>query len=82
MNYGAFLVFVLVLYEKLPVFHYKCGRIGHREANCPFIGSRSCPGAHVPSGLVDSEQVQEEPVMIIDEVNKGQEGLSGNNPGF
>lgn len=77
----GFSVFVLVLYEKLLVFCYRCGRIGHGEGNCSFVGSQSRPGSHVPFGLVDSEQVQEEPEMMIDEVDKGQEGSSDDHTG-
>ncbi|XP_039115502.1 uncharacterized protein LOC120250779 [Dioscorea cayenensis subsp. rotundata] len=36
VNYGDHSVFVLILYEKLPVFCYRCGRIGHGEAHCSF----------------------------------------------
>lgn len=48
VNYGGYSVFVLVLYEKLPIFCYRCGRVGHGKANCSFTGSHLRPGSHVP----------------------------------
>lgn len=32
VNYGDHSIFVLVLYEKLPVFCYRCGKLGHGES--------------------------------------------------
>lgn len=40
IKYGENLVFILVLYEKLPVFCFKCGRVGHGESTCTFACSR------------------------------------------
>lgn len=40
VNYGNHSVFVLILYEKLPVFYYSCSGIGHGEAHCSFSSNR------------------------------------------
>lgn len=40
VQYGNNYVFILALYEKLPVFCYKCGRVRHGEASCSFTSSR------------------------------------------
>lgn len=37
---GTKFVFITALYEKLLVFCYKYGRVGHRETNCTFFNSR------------------------------------------
>lgn len=76
VNYGGYSVFVLVLYERIPVFCYKCGRIGHGEANCSFVSSHQLSSSSVPSGQFDPEPVHMEPEMLIDEVDKGREGSS------
>ncbi|CAL1387777.1 unnamed protein product [Linum trigynum] len=35
LNIGGRLVEYLVKYEKLPIFYYSCGRIGHPKLRCP-----------------------------------------------
>lgn len=46
VKYDDYAVFVIVLYEKLPVFCYSCGRIGHGESKCSFIRSRRSESSH------------------------------------
>ncbi|XP_039120330.1 uncharacterized protein LOC120256715 [Dioscorea cayenensis subsp. rotundata] len=40
VKYGENSVFIIALYEKLPVFCFSCGRVGHGDSNCTFISSR------------------------------------------
>lgn len=75
VNYGDHSAFVLVLYEKLPVFCYKCGKVGHGEAHCLLASSHQCSGKHVPSGSSRPEQVQADPAMQVDEAAKEQDGI-------
>lgn len=62
VKYSDFSIFVLVLYEKLPIFCYRCGTIGHGKAHCA-VSNPSIPRSHVPSGEVTPEPVQENPAM-------------------
>lgn len=78
MKYSGYSIFVLVLYEKLPVFCYRCGMLGHGEENCSFASSHLHSSLHVPSGLVEPEQVLAETEMQLNEVDKEQEGIIGN----
>lgn len=48
VKYGGFSNFVLVLYEKIPIFCYRCGKIRHDKAHCSSAGSLLCPGKLVP----------------------------------
>lgn len=40
VKYGNKFVFITALYEKLLVFCYKYGHVGHRETNCTFFNNR------------------------------------------
>lgn len=40
VKYGENYVFIIALYEKLPVFCFNCGRVGHGDSNCTFTSSR------------------------------------------
>lgn len=70
VKYGGFSSFVLVLYEKIPVFCYRCGKIGHGKAHCSSAGSRLRPGKPVPSTYVEMEQMQADQMMLVDEVGE------------
>lgn len=76
LKYGDFSVFVLVLYEKLPVFCFRCGRVGHAEANCPFADSHLRSGSHVPSVLAEKEPVHAKQGMQVDEVDNGHDDIA------
>lgn len=87
VNYGDFSVFVLVLYENLPVFCYKCGRVGHGETTRPLASSHLNAGSSVPSASVEAGMVQNDSMMQVDGVSKDQAvcddhlALSQNSPG-
>ncbi|KAM0943006.1 putative transcription factor interactor and regulator CCHC(Zn) family [Dioscorea sansibarensis] len=72
VKYGEFAVFVLVLYEKLPVFCYKCGRVGHGETACPTSGSHLNSG-HQPVSVPSATEAMDAGLeMQIDEATGGQ----------
>lgn len=55
------LVFILVLYLKLPVFCYRCGRIGHGQSKCTFVSSRkSVPVPQPPVSFEKAMEVDEQ----------------------
>lgn len=71
VKYGGFSVLILVLYEKLPVFCFRLGRVGHGKANYSFTGSHLLSGLHVSSFLVETKQVQDETEMQVNGIDKG-----------
>lgn len=81
VKYGEFSVFVLVLYEKLPVFCFKCGLVGHGEANCPTHSNRPQNEPHVPSGG-SPELVREDIGMQVDDADDGLDGIAVDVPSF
>lgn len=79
VNYGEFSIFVLVLYEKLPVFYFWCGLVGHDEAHCPILSNRPHSGLHMPSGA-PPELVREDVGMQVDVAVDGLDGIDDEFP--
>ncbi|XP_039134867.1 uncharacterized protein LOC120272170 [Dioscorea cayenensis subsp. rotundata] len=62
VKYGDNSIFILALYEKLPVFCYSCGRIGHGESNYPLVSSRRANSApQPPTGSTERVMEVDEP---------------------
>lgn len=79
VKYGEFSVFILVLYEKLPVFCFRCGMVGHGEAHCPILSNCPHSGLHVPS-RAPPELVREDAGMQVDDTVDGLEGIADEIP--
>lgn len=67
-------VFVLALYEKILVYCFRCGRVGHGEAHCSFASNPQCPDVSVPSMSLDAELVHCASMMRVDGANEEQPG--------
>lgn len=80
VKYGGYSVFTLVLYEKLPVFCYKCGKVGHGEAKCTLVGSQQRSGQPVPSIPEEMETVQADSETFADEAMGIQDGFNDAPP--
>lgn len=75
VKYGEFFVFNLVLYDKLHVFCFRCGMVGHGEAYCSILNNRPHSRLHVPSGA-PPELVHKDAGMQVDEAVDGKEGIT------
>lgn len=58
VNYGDNSVFIIALYEKLPVFCYNCGRVGHGESTCSFVSSRTKVPVHQQPSASSDQQME------------------------
>lgn len=63
VNYGEYSIFVMDFYEKLLVFCYRCERVRHGEASCPFASNHLITETLVSFGLVESEMAQTNTVI-------------------
>lgn len=68
---------ISITFKKLPVFCYKCGRVGYGEAHCTFVSNHRRPEQPVPFALVETEMVQDDPETSVDEADKMQDGFVG-----
>lgn len=74
VNYGDHFVFVLVLYEKLPIFCYRRGKIGHGEAHYHFSSNHLQLEQHMPLELVVKGSMKVSPDMQINGVREEHAG--------
>lgn len=56
-------VFVIVLYEKLPTFYYRCGLVGHGDASCSL--RHDTPQGNAPSGAQSGGQNLKVPEIVV-----------------
>lgn len=70
--YGDNSVFIIALYEKLPVFCYRCGRVGHGESNCTLLSSRkSDDGPWSPAVSLEKAMEVDDPHQSPGEATEG-----------
>lgn len=75
VKYGEFSVFVLVLYEKLPVFCFRCAMVGYGDTLCPTRSNPCHPEPHMPLE-VPSEPVLEDLRIQVDRAMGEQDDIA------
>lgn len=74
MQYGENRVFILVLYEKIPVYCFNCVRVGHGDAICSFAGTRRQTNPPMPSISMETKLVQMDVSLQFGLANEEQDG--------